>query len=264
MFSFRSAWAVTLRHLRLWKNDPNVPLFYVYWPILDILTWGFLGAWIQQLSAVPSYNLATITVTGLLLFQICSRGCNGLCSAFIEEIWSDNIVNLFSLPVSMAEWICGAIMLAAINMCLVTASCMSLVFLLYNVPVGSTITTFFCFAPPLFLACLWLGFTSLAILVTLGKRGIEMAFVFAWFFQPFCGAYFPVEALPAWGQKISCLLPMSPVFSGLRAYLGSQQDPTPYLIKGYLMGTIYAAAGIALFIYSFNRSKRKGLARLAE
>lgn len=264
MFSFQSAWAITLRYLRLWKNDPNVPLFNMYWPILDILTWGFLGTWIQGLQSTTSNNVTVIIVTGLLLFQVCSRGCNGLCIALIEEMWSDNVVNLFSLPISMTEWICGTIMLAAINMCLVTTACMGLTFLLYSIPVWQTITTFLWFAPPLFLACLWLGFTSLAIIITLGKRGVEMGFVFAWFFLPFCGAYFPVEVLPAWGQTISAFLPMSSVFAGLRAYLGHNQDPTPFLLKGYAMGALYALAGIALFVYAFSRSKKLGLARLAE
>lgn len=164
----------------------------------------------------------------------------------------------------MAEWICGTIMLAAINMCLVTIACMGLTFLLYDIPVWQTITTFLWFAPPLFLTCLWLGFTSLAIIITLGKRGVEMGFVFAWFFLPFCGAYFPIEVLPAWGQTIGSFLPMTPVFSGLRAYLGSGINPTPYLIHGYVMGAVYAAIGIALFLYSFNCSKEKGLARLLD
>lgn len=264
MFSFQSAWAVTLRHLRLWRNDPNVPLFNIFWPLLDILTWGFVGMWVQQVSSTSASNLTTITLTGLLLFQICSRGCNGLCFALTEELWADNLVNLFSLPVSMAEWIVGTTMLAAINMCLVSAACLSVTFLLYNVPVWQTITTFLWLAPPLFLSCLWLGFTALAIIIALGKRGIEMGFVFAWFLQPFCGAYFPVDVLPAWGQAISKFLPMTTVFSGMRAYLAHQQDPAPFLLWGYLMGAVYAAGGIALFVWCFNRAKRQGLARLLD
>jgi ABC-2 type transport system permease protein len=104
----------------------------------------------------------------------------------------------------------------------------------------------------------------LQILFTLGKRGIELGFVIAWFLAPFSGAFYPLEILPTWAQKFSSLLPMSYVFQGMRGYVMFQQDPTVYLLKGYVMSIIYAACAIVLFMYCFNKSKQKGLARLVD
>jgi len=98
----------------------------------------------------------------------------------------------------------------------------------------------------------------------LGKRGIELGFVIAWFLLPFSGAYYPIEVLPTWGQKLSTWLPMRYVFEGMRGLLMHQQDPTSHLIKSYALGAIYAAAAMLLFVYCFNYSKRKGLARLVD
>jgi ABC-2 type transport system permease protein len=123
---------------------------------------------------------------------------------------------------------------------------------------------FFLFLPPLFFSALWLGFTSLQITITLGKRGTELAYVIIWFLMPFSGAYYPVDILPSWGQKISALLPMSYVFQGMRGYVMYGQDPAEYLRTGYLLSIVYATVAIAGFVYCFNRSKRKGLARLVD
>jgi ABC-2 type transport system permease protein len=140
---------------------------------------------------------------------------------------------------------------------------MGAVALLYDVALWQFIRLFLLFTPPLLLSGIWLGFTGLQIIVTLGRRGIELANVAAWFLSPFSGAYYPIEVLPVWGQKLSAFLPMSHVFQGMRAYIMHKQDPTPYLKKGYVLGGVYAMLAILLFIYCFNRSKKKGLARLA-
>ncbi len=85
-----------------------------------------------------------------------------------------------------------------------------------------------------------------------------------WALLPFSGAYYPISVLPAWAQSICGLLPVSVVFEGMRAYLMHQQDPTGYLVKGYVLSALYAVAAVALFVYCFNRSRERGLARLTD
>ena len=126
------------------------------------------------------------------------------------------------------------------------------------------ISTFLLFLPPLIFSAIWIGFTCLQIVVTIGKRGVEVGFVFAWFLLPFSGAYYPIEILPAWAQTVSAYLPMSYVFQGMRGYVMHKQDPTAYLLKGCALSIIYAICAVMMFVYCFNRSKQKGLARLAD
>jgi len=257
-------WAVIIRYIQVWKRDLNLLLAMFYWPLLDILIWGFLGAWIQQTQSASLYNYETLALLGILLWQIIGRGCCIMIFAFTEELWSNNIVNLFSLPLRTIEWIGGIVLFTAIMIFVTSFYCMSIMFLLYTLPLWLVIKTFFVFFPPLFLSALWVGFTCLQILFMLGKRGIELGFVIAWFLAPFSGAFYPVEILPIWAQKFSALLPMSYVFQGMRGYVMYQQDPTAYLIKGYVMSAVYAACSMLLFVYCFNKSKQKGLALLVD
>src|SRR5262249_11684401 len=151
-----------------------------------------------------------------------------------------NVVNLFSLPLRLTEWILGTILYYAFAITVTVGCNMLLVFMLYDVPLWKTISTFLMFAPPLFLCGIWLGFTCLQIMITIGKRGIELGFLVVWSLLPFCGAYYPVDVLPEWGKFISIFIPMSYVFTGMRAYLMHQQDPTAYLIKGTILSALYA------------------------
>ncbi|MCL4380444.1 ABC transporter permease [Candidatus Dependentiae bacterium] len=264
MITFSPIWAITIRHLRLYKHDLNLFLMILFWPLLDVVTWGFLGSWIQESGVTHFKNYTAIALLGVLLWQIVGRGANGIALAFNEELWQNNILNLFSLPLRLIEWSLGTIVYFAI-MVVVTALCgFFSTYALYDVSIWKMAYYFLIFLPPLFFSAIWLGFLSLQIVVLLGKRGVELGFVVVWFLLPFSGAYYPIEILPSWGQAISAFCPMSYVFSGMRAYAVHQQDPTSYLIKGYCMSIFYAVVSVGLFIYLFNLRRHKGIARLAD
>lgn len=245
----------------MWVRDPNLLLAGFYWPLLDILIWGFLGSWIQQSqTALPNYE--AVALLGILLWQVVGRGCNVMGFSLCEELWSYNIVNLFSLPISIMEWILGIVLFTALMVGFTFAISIILIALLYKISIFYLITTFMLFVVPLFFSALWLGFTCLQVVVLFGRRGVELGFVIGWFFLPFTGAYYPIDVLPLWAQKISALVPMSYVFQGMRSYVMYGKSPTQLLIWGYTLSIVYTVIAILLFIYCFNRSKRKGLARL--
>lgn len=264
MIAVTSIWAVTLRHIYLLRRDFNFLLMAFYWPTLDILIWGFLGSWIQKFQMAQLPNYEAVALLGILLWQIVGRGCNIITIAFMEELWRENVVNLFSLPLRIAEWMCGALLFNILMMVLTTIFAFLAIAMLYNVSLWYLLSTFLIFAPPLFFSSIWIGFTCLQIVVTMGKRGAELGFVVAWLLLPFSGAYYPVEVLPGWAQTVSLCTPMSYVFQGMRGYVMYGQNPTSYLIKGYVLSILYAIFAIVMFVYCFNRSKRKGLARLAD
>ena len=55
MISFAPIWAIVFRHLYIWQRDVNLLLCGFYWPLLDILIWGFLGSWI---ATFPKYGVS--------------------------------------------------------------------------------------------------------------------------------------------------------------------------------------------------------------
>ncbi len=104
MLSGSSIGALVLRHIYVWRRDLNLILATLYWPLLDILIWGFLGAWIQQSGAKQFHNYEVTALLGILLWQVVARGSIITVSTFTEELWSHNVQNLFSLPLRTTEW----------------------------------------------------------------------------------------------------------------------------------------------------------------
>jgi ABC-2 type transport system permease protein len=256
--------AILLRYFYVWKSDYNTMLASLYWPLLDILIWGFLGSWIEQSGNQGLANYQFVALLGILLWQVVGRGSNIILAAFNEELWSNNIVNLFSLPVRLSEYIL-AITIFYITMILFTnLVCMVIIPLLYPISFFVILSSFLTFFLPFLLCGMWLGFIALAILVTFGKRGTEIAYIVSWFLLPFSGAYYPITVLPSWAQKFSLCFPMSYLSEAVREYYLHNTLLINNIIIGSVLALFYLILGVSCFVHCFNASKKKGLSRLIE
>ncbi len=265
MISLRPMWAIVLRHLYLYKRDKNLLLGVIYWPLLDVFIWGFLGTWIQGNSqSAELHNYTLVALTGILLWQVIGRGCNILGFSLMEELWSQNIINLFSLPLSIMQWIAGALIYYMIIVLVSSAVCLCAIVMMYSISIWPMLNSIGLFLIPLLFSGIWIGFMGLSIVILLGKRGTELGFIIGWFLLPFSGAYYPIEVLPSWAQTASKVLPMSYIFQGMREYLIHQKNPFLYIVKGSVIACVYMICAILFFIYCFRKSKRYGLARLAD
>lgn len=263
MISLKSILAITFRYLYLLKRDINLGLAIIYWPILDILTWGFFGSWINNFNIVNA-DYKIIALIGVLMWQVVGRGGNIIGFTICEELWSKNIVNLFSLPLSIIEWIIGVILFYIITSIITFIFSFLFIYFLYDVSIFSLLSNFFIFLPPLILSGIWLGFNCLQSIIFFGKGGIEIGFVLIWFLMPFSGVCYPINVLPIWAQKVSNLIPMSYVFEGMREYFINKNNPIIFIKKAFFISLIYSILSILIFIFLFNRSKKKGLSRLTD
>ncbi len=260
---FQHIWAIVLRHARLWTKDPNIILVTLYWPLQDVLLWGFLGAWVQQ-GQVATHNYEAIFLFSILLWQINSRGAVFIVTGFLEELWTANLINLFSLPLKLAEWVCGILLFDLIFNLITAIYCISLILFFYHIPLLTILKIFVTFAPALIISSVWIGFMTLHIITYMGKRAQELCWILAWGLSPLCGVFYPINIFPAWIQKISYYLPMTYVFEGLRNYLMHDISPINNLMIAYGMGITYALIAIGVFAWLFKRTKVQGLARLSD
>ena len=254
--------AITIRHIRLIRNYMNRFLFIFYWPFLDILIWGFLGKWIQTLQ--NDINLEMTLLLSILLWSVCARLGMEVFGSLIEELWSHNIINIFASPITLFQWIIGVLLFVLLLSIVVITYLFMLISLFYDISILSLFKNFIIFAPSLFLSGISIGFLILSIIIYFGLRANEIAYVIMWSFMPFCGAFYPVENLPHWAQKISAFIPMSYAFKGMREYILNHANPLSYLIKSSVLSLIYGCLFLLLFFYMFNKSKNKGLSRLTD
>ena len=106
--------AILLRHFYLLRGSATrvVPLFV--WVAIDIVLWGFIT---QYLNAVSGAGLDFVPVLlgAVLFWDFCSRVMHGVSTAFLEDVWSRNFVNLFATPLTLTEYLGGLVLSSMIT-----------------------------------------------------------------------------------------------------------------------------------------------------
>ena len=251
-------WAVFLWYFYLFaKLDQIADL--LYWPAIDIVLWGVTTVWIQINAGTP--NIALVVMTGLIFWQIVWRGNYEISVNLLQEFWNRNLVNLFSTPLRIREWIGGVLLLCLCKIGIALAFGVLAVYLLYSLNIFTLGWAFLPFALSLLISGWVIGFFAASVVIYYGQRLQMLAWMTAYLFAPFSAVFYPVAALPLWAQKIAWCLPTTHIFEGMREVL--QKGNFSWEALGYSLGLnlLYLICGISVFMWSFEKSRAKGLAR---
>ncbi len=259
MIQFKRSWGVFLRYFYLFaKLDQIADL--LYWPAIDIVLWGLTTVWMQSHQTDAS-NLALIVLTGLIFWQIVWRGNYEISVNLLQEFWNRNLVNMFSTPLRVSEWIIGVIMLCISKVFITMAFGVLFVYLLYALNVFTLGWPFLPFVGLLMISGWIIGFLAASIVIYWGQRFQMLAWMSAYMFAPFSAVFYPVSVLPPWAQQIAWCLPTTYVFEGMRAILKGGPFPWGDAWISLGLNLLFLALSIAIFYWSFEKSRSKGLAR---
>lgn len=231
-----------------------------YWPLVDILLWGMTSIWIQNQSHVS--NLPLILMTALIFWQITWRGALGISFNLLQEFWNRNLVNLFSTPLKISEWICGSLLLGICKLFISIIFGVLAVYILYSLNVFMLGWAFLPFAALLFLFGWTVGFLSSSMIIYWGHKVEMFAWMLPFLFAPFSAVFYPVKVLPEWAQVISWCIPTTYVFEGMRQILNGSPFPWSYFVISLVLNVIFLFGAVMLFKTMFYKSLVKGLGRL--
>jgi len=100
--NWRPIAGIVLRQIYLMRGSP-VRLFpMVTWVAIDIVLWGFITRYLNTVSGTGMDFVPTL-LGGVLLWDFCTRIMQGVTTAFLEDIWSRNFLNIFATPLSITE-----------------------------------------------------------------------------------------------------------------------------------------------------------------
>ena len=89
-----------LRYLYLYRRSAARIMGVLFWPVMDLLVWGFLTQYLQSV-ALPA---SILYLLGAVIFwDIFYSSQQAISLSITEEIWVRNILNIFVAPVSAAN-----------------------------------------------------------------------------------------------------------------------------------------------------------------
>jgi ABC-2 type transport system permease protein len=250
--------AIVLRQVYLLRGSPVRLLPMIAWVAIDIVLWGFITRYLTSLAGAR-YNFVGAMLGAVLLWDLLTRVMQGITTAFFEDVWSRNFLNLFATPLMVSEYLAGLI---------ATGLCTSFLGVLAMLGLATTVfgLSFFVygaalipFVMVLFLSGVALGVLGTAIVLRFGPASEWLIWPIPTVISPFVGVFYPLSTLPAWMQAVGRMLPPSYVFQGMRQILAGQSPDWAGLATAVALAALYLALAFLIFARVYRYAMRTGL-----
>jgi ABC-2 type transport system permease protein len=248
---------MVLRHWYVIRSSWPRAAELIYWPLVQMLTWGFLQTYLAQATSLAG-RAAGLFIGAVLLWDILVRGQLGFSIAFLEEVWSHNLGHLLMSPLRPAELIASLVVvsLAKLAVAMVPVAFMAYWFFGFNIlSLGVAFAALFA---NLIVMSRALGLVSAGVVLRWGLGAENFAWLVAFVLLPLCCVYYPVTTLPGWLQPVALALPPTYVFEGLRGVVLEGAFVGQLMVKAFVLNLVYFAAGCAVFAYFLQSARVNG------
>jgi ABC-2 type transport system permease protein len=249
--------AMILRYWYLLISSWPRLLELVYWPALQIVTWGFLQTYIAQNAGFFARAGGTF-IGAIILWDILFRGQLGFSISFLEEMWARNLGNLMMSPLKPIEFLIALMIMSLIRLAIgvIPMTLLAIFFFDFNFySLGLPLIAFFC---NLIFTSWSLGIfvSGLVIRNGLGAESIVWTLMFG--ILPLACVYYPVSVLPTWLQVVAWALPPTYVFEGMRALLIDHVFRADLMVDALAINAVLFIVSFAIFLGLLNSARRAG------
>lgn len=232
-----------------------------FYPLMDIILWGFMSLWIQT-GGDQSSHIGSMILLSLALWMIVENANREIAFNLTEELYAHNLVNILVTPLQVSEWLCSVIFLAIARATFVLVFSSLLVLILRSINILN-LGLFVCAAFPLLLMSgMALGLSISALMMRWGRRISTFIWSIPYLVLSFSAVFYPLHLLPPWAQYIGKMMPISYVFEALRTTVTTGKTPWPSLFISLVLSLIYFLSSLFLFAWMFDKSREQGLAQL--
>lgn len=248
-------WGLFLRYTYLYRRSLPRLLEMVFWPVMDLLVWGFLTLYLREING-GAPGVVTFLLGAMIFWDVIYRSAQGVTMSFLEDIWTRNLLNIFTAPVRIREFLAATFLVGIVKISVIVALLSLLAAACYNFSIFSLGTSLAPFLANLLLMGWAIGMITTALIMRFGQAVEALAWAVPFLIQPLSAVFYPVSVLPPALRVVAWCIPSTPVFEGMRAVLAGHPLPTSNLIHAFLLNGIWIA-GAALFFSAMFSSARK-------
>jgi ABC-2 type transport system permease protein len=249
--------AMVLRYWYLLLSSWPRLLELIYWPALQIITWGFLQSYIAQNAGFFARAGGSL-IGAVILWDILFRGQLGFSISFLEEMWARNLGNLMMSPLKPIEFLIALMIMSLIRLAIgvIPMTLLAMFFFDFNFyAIGLPLIAFFCNLI-FFSWSLGIFVSGLVLRNGLGAESIVWTLMFG--VMPLACIYYPVTVLPHWLQYAAWSLPPTYVFEGMRSLLIDHVFRADLMMSALAINAVLFIASFAIFLALLRSARRHG------
>jgi ABC-2 type transport system permease protein len=255
----RRIWGLVYRHLALYRHSWPRLLELAYWPVLQMLIWGFTARFVAARMGSGAGALAAAALLGgVLLWEVALRSQMGVAISFMEEMWSRNLGHLFVSPLRPWELVAALLCISVLRMLAGVLPAIGVAWLLYTFNLFSLGPIIVLYFANLMIMGWWvaLGVVSLILRHGAGAEALAWSVLFA--LTPFAAVFYPVSVLPHAMRAVAAVVPASHVFEGMRAALLHDVTRWDQLGIAFGLNLAWMVGASLLFARQFRQARLSG------
>jgi ABC-2 type transport system permease protein len=252
--------ALLLRHLYLYRRSHIRAGEVFFWPVMNLVLWGFITAYVQRLALSETVSFL---LGGLIFWDVLYRSQMAITLSVTEEVWVKNLLNIFIAPIRTVDFLLATALMGVIRALANVLLLGSLAYILYAFNVLTMGPALLPFLASLLLFGWAVGMCTMALMLRFGQAAEALAWGVPFLLQPLSAVFYPVDVLPPWLQTLAHLLPSMYIFEGMRTALRTGTVDSAQLLTALALNVVYLAAGAGFFGWMLRQAREKGyLSRL--
>jgi len=258
--NLRRVYALFVRQLFLIRGNPSRLSGMFMWLIIDVVQWGFISRYLSVLGQA-TFSFVTVILGAIILWEFMSRVQQGIMTAFMEDIWSQNFINYFASPLSIGEYVTSLVVTSIVT------SLMGLLIMVLIAGVGFGYSFFTLglllipFILILFVFGTAMGIFTAAMIFRLGPSAEWLGWPIPAVLSLFSGVFYPIATLPGVLHAMAMFIPPAYVFESMRTILATG-ELTPglgfNLVIGMGLALVYLYLMYRLFVGVYQRNLQQG------
>lgn len=250
--------AVALRHLFVYRRSFARLLEIFYFPVINLLVWGFFTVYLQEFRKVlPDFVL--FLIGALILWEMLYRSQLGVSIAFLEEVWSRNLLNLFVSPLTPLEFISATILISVLKLLLSATVSIFFAWVLFDFYFFQLGLALFPFVFNLLMLGWSVGILTTACVLRFGQKTEILAWGLPFLLQPLSAVFYPLSVFPPGLAAVAKLIPATHVFEGMRSVIQTGGADLGSLLWAFGLNALYLGLSLGFFLRTFDVVREKGL-----
>jgi len=123
------------RYANLHKRSMARSLEIFFWPIMNLLVMGFLTMYVQEIVETKLAHFVVFLINAMIFWDVLYRAQQGVTLSVIEDVWTQNIQNIFISPLRVWEWLASMFLYGLVKTLIITVvlSVLALIFYHFNI-----------------------------------------------------------------------------------------------------------------------------------
>lgn len=249
--------AYTYRHWLELRASIDRKTDVLFFPLIDILLFGFLSQYIDQNEG--NLNIAPAILAGIIFWTLLYNISHQITFTFLDDVWSRNTFNLFATPLRISEVIAGVLILSFVKAFFIVLMTTAVVSILFSFDLFSLGFSLAWYLIHLFFFGWAVGFFTSGLIMRYGIRVQAAAWSLILILYPFSGALYPASVLPDAFATLARIIPVSYIFDGLRDFFIHGQGMSPHsMIVISVLNALYLTGAVIFYVRGHMSARNRG------